>query len=213
MMAHPTSWPAGGTRARRRSEGSEVRRPPGRPARPSDVLEALFPSSLARAARRVARGEDPGPWRGVGVPDGACAAAAFGSEARCRQLLERLRWPDGARCPRCGARSGISRIVARGQFECGACRYQFSVRVGTVFRSSHVPLWKWVLAAYAVAESGDAVSAARLRRFLGVSHRTALHLSRTLRPFVGRGCEEALRRLLAAGTVDREPSARTGKEP
>ncbi|MBA3301090.1 MAG: transposase, partial [Thermoleophilaceae bacterium] len=71
----------------------------------------------------------------------------FGSEERCFAYLEELRWPDGVVCPRCGGTT-ISRIHERNQFDCDSCRYQFSVRVGTIFDSSHLPLWKWFLAVY-----------------------------------------------------------------
>ncbi len=94
--------------------------------------------------------------------------ARFGSEEKCRSYLEQLRWPDGVRCPRCGACRGISRIESRGQYECDSCRYQFSVRVGTVFHRSHLPLWKWFVAVYVMEESGAGVPATRLKNILGV---------------------------------------------
>lgn len=107
--------------------------------------------------------------------------STFGSEEKCRDYLERLRWPDGVTCVRCGADRGISRIRARGQFECDACRYQFSVRVGTVFHDSHLPLWKWFLAVYVMGTSRRPVSASRLRETLGVSYKTAWFLCHRIR--------------------------------
>jgi len=56
----------------------------------------------------------------------------FGSEDKCHAYLEELRWPKGVECPRCQSKK-ISRIKARRQFDCDGCRYQFSVRVGTLF--------------------------------------------------------------------------------
>lgn len=104
----------------------------------------------------------------------------FGSEEKCIRYLEALRWPNGVACPRCESRK-ISRIVKRNQFDCDACRYQFSVRVGTIFSDSHLPLWKWFLAVYVVGESKKGVSANQLKRMLGVSYKTAWYLCHRIR--------------------------------
>lgn len=107
--------------------------------------------------------------------------ASFDSEEKCRAYLEQLRWPHGVRCPRCGADRGISRIEARGQFDCDSCGYQFSVRAGTAFHASHLPLWKWFLAVYVMTEAPQPVSANQLRRLLGVPYKTAWYLCHRIR--------------------------------
>jgi transposase-like protein len=104
----------------------------------------------------------------------------FGNEDRCRDYLEAIRWPDGVRCPRCDS-TKISRIIKRNQFDCDACRYQFSVRVGTVFHDSHLPLWKWFLATYMMIEAKKGISANQLRRTLAVSYKTAWYLCHRIR--------------------------------
>lgn len=104
----------------------------------------------------------------------------FGSEDKCHAFLEDLRWPDGVRCPRCDS-DKISRIVKRRQFDCDACRYQFSVRVGTIFHDSKLPLWKWFLAVYMMGESRKGISANQLKRMLGVSYKTAWYLCHRIR--------------------------------
>lgn len=106
----------------------------------------------------------------------------FGSEDKCREYLEDLRWPNGVRCPRCDEDS-TSWIEKRKQHECNAssCRYQFSVKVGTVFHDSHLPLWKWFLAIYLVGESKKGISAKQLQRTLGVSYKTAWYLGHRIR--------------------------------
>src|SRR5205085_2438220 len=82
----------------------------------------------------------------------------FGSEEKCRDYLEDLRWPDGPECPRCESKK-IARLISReGVFECGDCRYQFSVTAGTLFHDSHLPLWKWFLAIYLITESKKGIS-------------------------------------------------------
>lgn len=105
----------------------------------------------------------------------------FGSEDKARAYLELLRWPNGVRCPRCDESKGISRIERRGQFACDSCGYQFSVRVGTIFHASHLPLWKWLLAVYVMCESPRGVSANELKRMLGVSYKTAWYLCHRIR--------------------------------
>src|SRR5213594_2384660 len=104
----------------------------------------------------------------------------FGSEEQCRVFLEKLRWPDGIRCPRCTS-DKISRIKVRNQFDCDNCRYQFSVRVGSVFHDSHLPLWKWFLATYMICESKKGISALQLKRTLRVAYKTAWYLSHRIR--------------------------------
>jgi transposase-like protein len=106
----------------------------------------------------------------------------YGSEDRCRQYLEDLRWPAGVYCPRCNSTS-LSRIEKRKQWECNetACRYQFSVTAGTVFHDSHLPLWKWFLAIYLIGESKKGISAKQLQRTLGVSYKTAWYLGHRVR--------------------------------
>jgi len=64
---------------------------------------------------------------------------------------------------------GISRIQKYNVFECNSCRYQFSVTSGTIFHDSHLPLWKWFLATYMMAEAKKGVSANQIKRTIGVS--------------------------------------------
>ena len=104
----------------------------------------------------------------------------FGTEDRCRAYLEALRWAGEVECPRCESRK-ISRIIKRNQFDCDACRYQFSVTAGTVFNDSHLALWKWFLATYLLCESRKGMSANQIKRTLGVSYKTAWYLCHRIR--------------------------------
>jgi transposase-like protein len=104
----------------------------------------------------------------------------FGSEDRCRAYLEALRWPDEVACPRCKS-DKISQIVKRNQFDCDACRYQFSVTAGTIFNDSHLPLWKWFLCVYLLCESRKGMSANQIKRTLGISYKTAWYLCHRIR--------------------------------
>ncbi len=104
----------------------------------------------------------------------------FRSEERCRALLEKLRWPDGVKCPRCQS-AKISRVIKRNQFDCDACRYQFSVTAGTLFGDTHLSIWKWFLAVNLLCDSKKGMSANQLKRMLGVSYKTAWYLCHRIR--------------------------------
>ena len=104
----------------------------------------------------------------------------FGSDDACRQYLEELRWPEGVRCPRCDSDS-ISRIKARDQYDCNACRYQFSVTSGTVLHDTHLPLSKWFATAYLMIEGKKGISALEVKRSLGVAYKTAWYLCHRIR--------------------------------
>jgi len=139
-----------------------------------ETIGALFPKRVVAMAKRAAT--EPGVAR-----EPRFVAPQSPAEDKCRMFLEQLRWPEGVRCPRCDAHKGISRIESRGQFECGVCGYQFSVRVGTIFHASHLPLWKWFLAVYVIAESRDGISANQLMRMLDISYKTAWYLTHRVR--------------------------------
>ena len=104
----------------------------------------------------------------------------FGCDDKCRAELERIRWPEGVICPRCKATS-VSKITKRSQYDCNACRYQFSVKAGTIFNDSHLPLWKWFLATILLCEARKGMSANQIKRTLGVSYKTAWYLCHRIR--------------------------------
>ena len=108
----------------------------------------------------------------------------YNTDAKCRELLERLRWPNGVACLRCGSVS-VSELVKRPVYDCNDCRYQFSVTAGTIMHDSHLPLRKWFLAIYLMCESKKGISANQLKRTLGVAYKTAWYLSHRIREAMG----------------------------
>ena len=108
----------------------------------------------------------------------------FNTDAKCRELLERLRWPSGRACVRCGSLS-ISEIDNRNQYDCNDCRYQFSVTAGTMMHDSHLPLRKWFMAIYLMCESKKGMSALQIKRTLGVAYKTAWYLCHRIRAAMG----------------------------
>jgi transposase-like protein len=104
----------------------------------------------------------------------------FGNDEKCRMYLEKLRWPEGVRCVRCGSEK-IARIYKRNQFACDSCQYHFSATAGTIFHDSHLPLMKWFAAIYLLSESKKGMSANQLKRTLKVAYKTAWYLCHRIR--------------------------------
>lgn len=102
----------------------------------------------------------------------AAFQTAYGSEARCHTALVAQRWPEGFICPKCQGRRH-SYYAGRQLFQCSACRTQTSLKAGTVFHKSKVPLTKWFLAIYLLTQSKNDISALELSRQLGVKYDTA----------------------------------------
>ncbi|MGH8030945.1 MAG: transposase, partial [Luteimonas sp.] len=105
----------------------------------------------------------------------------YGTQAACEDALLRSRWPDGFVCPRCAgqAHSTFTR-GGRRFWQCRACRTQTSLRAGTVFDHSKLPLTTWLLAVYLLTQSKNNISALELKRHLGVCYRTAWRLKHKL---------------------------------
>ncbi len=98
----------------------------------------------------------------------------YGSEEQCHAALVQLRWPDGFECPDCRGRGHC--LVNRGArrlFQCNACRKQTSVKAGTIFASSKLPLRIWFKAIFLLTQSKKGISSIELGRRLGVTQTTA----------------------------------------
>lgn len=111
--------------------------------------------------------------------------AYFYEEAAAIEKLESIIWPTGPVCPHCGSVDKIYSLTGRttrsGLRKCGNCRKQFTVKVGTVFESSHVPLHKWFQAVYLMASSKKGISAHQLHRMLEVTYKTAWFMAHRIR--------------------------------
>ncbi|GIK82303.1 MAG: IS1595 family transposase [Pseudorhodoplanes sp.] len=113
----------------------------------------------------------------------------FHDEAAAYAYLEARIWAKGRVCPHCGVADRSSKMEGEstriGVYKCYACRKQFSVKVGTVFESSHVKLHLWLQAVALLSVSKKGMSANQLHRVLGVSLKTAW--------FMGHRIREAMR--------------------
>jgi transposase-like protein len=104
----------------------------------------------------------------------------FDTDDKCRELLVRLRWPNGVECPRCKT-PAVELATTKQLFYCKDCDYQFTVTASTIFNDSHLPLQKWFLATLLLCESRKGMSANQIKRTLGVSYKTAWYLCHRIR--------------------------------
>ena len=129
---------------------------------------------------------------GVHYPGNLAAVRSwFPDDAACLDYLDWLRWPDGFRCPHCGAKKGW-RLPAGG-WSCGGCRRRVRVLAGTVFQDTRTPLTVWFEAAWLMAATKNGVSAASLQPLLGLgSYQTAWGMCHKLRTAMGRTSTDLL---------------------
>jgi transposase-like protein len=97
-----------------------------------------------------------------------------------RLYLERLRWPEGMRCPRCGS-ARLLWMDSRAKHNCRDCRYQFRVTAGTLLHDSHLPLETWLLAVSLIVVSERGYPATRLWRQIGGSYKSAWFVEHRIR--------------------------------
>jgi transposase-like protein len=114
------------------------------------------------------------------------------SDEECREYLERMRWPDGPRCPKCGAeepwtitRRTPSKNAVRTLYRCRACKRQFTATVGTIFEDSKIPLSKWFAAIYLMCASKKGISAHQLHRQLDITYKSAWFMCHRIRHAMG----------------------------
>lgn len=130
------------------------------------------------------------------------SAPHFHDEAAAFAKLESVVWPNGPVCPHCGGtvriyplkdvRSKPSKknpegVVRHGLKKCGQCRKQFTVRVGTVFESSHLPLHKWLQAVHLLCSSKKGISSHQLHRVLECTYEAAWFMSHRIREAMRSG--------------------------
>ncbi|MGZ5721096.1 MAG: IS1595 family transposase, partial [Burkholderiales bacterium] len=141
---------------------------------------------------------------------------SFSTDEQCLAFLEKLRWPDGVRCPVCGndkvsnierkSRSKNKRVQLYTCLE-ATCRNQFSATSGTLFHDSHLPLHKWFMAIALIMHAKKGISAKQLERHLSVSYRTAWYLAHRIRQAMADGSIFPL-----SGTVEVDETYVGGKQ-
>jgi transposase-like protein len=104
----------------------------------------------------------------------------FPDEPSAREYLEGRLWKDGVTCPECKSKE---RITTRkdGYYRCNACKLDFTVRTGTIFERSHVPLHKWLYAMYLLVTARKSITSLQLSKELGITQKSAWFVRHRLR--------------------------------
>src|SRR6266705_1847605 len=127
-------------------------------------------------------------------------APYFHNEEEAYAFVEARIWPRGAVCPHCGGIERNSKMGGKstriGTYKYYDCRKPFTVKIGTIFEASHIPLRLWLQAIFLIASSKKGVSSNHLHRTLGIALKSAWFMSHRIReamkdggvePFGGNG--------------------------
>ena len=105
----------------------------------------------------------------------------FPDEQTARAYLEDRLWPSGPVCPQCKSGARITARAKGGFKHCNACKFDFTVRTGTIFGRSHIPLHKWVYAMYLLVTARKGISSLQLAKEIGVTQHSAWFMLQRLR--------------------------------
>ena len=134
-------------------------------------------------------------------------------EAAYKYVEERL-WPHGPVCPRCGSLDRIGKLKGKstriGTYKCYECRKPFTVKIGTIFESSHVKMHVWLQAMFLIAGSKKGISSNQLHRALGVTLKTAWFMSHRIREAMR---SDALEPFGGGGGIVEADETFIGREP
>jgi transposase-like protein len=115
----------------------------------------------------------------------------FHDEKEAYSYLEGHIWAQGRSCPHCGVVGESSAMKGKstriGAYKCYACRKPFTVKVGTIFEGSHIPLHKWLQAIFLLSSSKKGMSSNQLHRTLEVTLKTAWFMSHRIREMMKDG--------------------------
>ena len=132
----------------------------------------------------------------------------FPDAESARLYLEARLWPNGPVCPECKCSDMIT-VRKGGFYRCNNCRdYDFTIRTGTIFERSHIPLNKWIYAMYLLVTARKGISSMQLAKEIGVTQKSAWFMLSRLREACGSDSDiDQLR-----GTVEADECFVGGKE-
>lgn len=109
----------------------------------------------------------------------------FHDEEAAYEYVESKLWPNGPVCPKCGENERVTKMQGKstriGTYKCRACRKPFTVKVGTIFEASHIPMHKWLQAIYLMCSSKKGISSHQLSRTLEITVKSAWFMSHRIR--------------------------------
>jgi transposase-like protein len=131
----------------------------------------------------------------------------FPDEETARAHIEARRWPDGVVCPSCQGKDRIGKRKG-GFYRCNACKLDFTVRTGTIYDRSHIPLHKWVYAMYLLMTARKGISSMQLAKEIGITQKSAWFMLGRLR----EACGNDLTTTPLSGIVEVDETYFGGKE-
>lgn len=133
----------------------------------------------------------------------------FETEQICRDYLEIIRWEGILECPYddCKKDKHIAKFKDGKRYKCPACDRTYSVKVGTIFEDSKIPLRKWYAGIYLITSHKKGISSCQLARDLGVTQKTAWYMNHRVRHSLGWEAEAKL-----TGTIEADETFIGGKE-
>ena len=131
--------------------------------------------------------------------------SCFGDEETCHNLFSAVRFRNGKYCPHCGHRKVYEFNNGR-RYRCAGCREDFTIKTGTVFGESKVPLQKWFMALYLLSVNRKGISSVQLAKQIGVTQKTAWFMNHRLR----EALKQSRNRL--SGTIEADETYIGGKE-
>lgn len=115
----------------------------------------------------------------------------FKDEAAAYAWVEARVWPNGRVCPHCGEVDHSSPMKGKstriGAYKCYGCRKPFTVKIGTIFEKSHIPMHIWLQAMFLIASSKKGISSNQLHRTLGITLKSAWFMSHRIREAMRSG--------------------------
>lgn len=129
----------------------------------------------------------------------------FKDEQTCREHFAQIRFRNGEYCPHCG-HSKIYRFQNSMRYRCAKCGNDFTIKTGTVFGESKLPLRKWFIAIYLLSTSNKGISSVQLAKQVGVTQKTAWFMDHRIRAALKQGKQ------LLSGTIELDETYLGGRE-
>ncbi len=122
------------------------------------------------------------------------AVRFFKDPNTCREFMAAIRWPDGVKCPACGSEK-VGFLANQNRWQCSSKhpKRQFSVKVGTIFEDSPIPLEKWLPAVWLLVNCKNGISSYEVARDLEVTQKTAWFMLQRIRLAMQTGTFEKVR--------------------
>ena len=125
----------------------------------------------------------------------------FTTPVEARKYMEEKRWGGKPSCPSCKRGERIYKLGAAGYYRCPTCKFDFTVRTGTIMERSHISLDKWLCACSLVMTTGKAITSVQLSKDIGITQKSAWFLLQRLREARGKSNDKHDQNDFLAGII------------